>query len=120
MGTIVETTVLRHLFAYYYRDTPEIVYWRDAATNREVDIIVRSPAYVLPFEVKYREHPSLDKKSGLGAYCMSERPKQAYLVTKRDVDFAVTGLKGIETSFLKIPAFILCYLLGQSERLLWE
>lgn len=44
MGTIVETTVLRHLFAYYYRDTPEIVYWRDAATRKEVDIIVRSPA----------------------------------------------------------------------------
>ena len=32
MGTIVETTVLRHLFAYYYRDTPDIVYWRDAAS----------------------------------------------------------------------------------------
>ena len=40
MGLIVETTVLRHLYAYYYRDTPEIAYWRDAATNREVDVIV--------------------------------------------------------------------------------
>jgi uncharacterized protein len=49
MGTIVETMVLRHLFAYYHRDTPEIVYWRDATTQKEVDIIVRSPAYVLPF-----------------------------------------------------------------------
>jgi len=120
MGTIVETTVLRHLFAYYYRDTPEIVYWRDAATNKEVDIIVRSPSYVLPFEVKYRERPSLDKKSGLGVYCLSEKPKQAYLVTKRDVDFSVTQLQGLGTNFLKIPAFILCYLLGQSERLLWD
>lgn len=62
MGTIVETTVLRHLFAYYYRDTPEIVYWRDAASQKEVDIIVRSPAYVLPFEVKYKAKPQLDKK----------------------------------------------------------
>jgi predicted AAA+ superfamily ATPase len=120
MGTIVETTVLRHLYAYYYRDTPEIVYWRDAATQKEVDIIVRSPAYVLPFEVKYREKPQLDKKSGLGTYCLSENPKQGYLVTKRDADFALTQLKGIETIFLKIPAYILCYLLGQSERLLWR
>ncbi len=119
MGTIVETTVLRHLYAYYYRDTPEIVYWRDAVTQKEVDIIVRSPAYVLPFEIKYRENPQLDKKSGLGTYCLSENPKQGYLVTKRDGDFAVTQLKGIETKFLKIPAYILCYLLGQSERLLW-
>jgi predicted AAA+ superfamily ATPase len=120
MGNIVETTVLRHLFAYYYRDTPEVVYWRDATTQKEVDIIVRSPAYVLPFEVKYKENPQLDKKSGLGTYCMSENPKQGYLVTKRDTDFAVTSLDGIDTTFLKIPAYILCYLLGQSERLLWN
>ena len=119
MGTIVETTVLRHLFTYYYRDTPEIVYWRDALTQREVDIIVRSPAYVLPFEIKYKENPRLDRKSGLGTYCSSENPKQAYLVTKRDADFAVAQLKGIDTEFVKIPAYILCYLLGQSERLLW-
>lgn len=119
MGTIVETTVLRHLFAYYYRDTPEVIYWRDAVSQREVDIIVRSPAYVLPFEVKYRENPRLDRKSGLGTYCLSENPKQGYLVTKRDADFMVTQLKGIDTKFLKIPAYILCYLLGQSKRLLW-
>jgi predicted AAA+ superfamily ATPase len=47
MGNIIETTVLRHLFAYYYRDTPEVVYWWDTATQKEVDIIVRSPAYEL-------------------------------------------------------------------------
>lgn len=85
-----------------------------------MDIIIRSPAYVLPFEVKYRQSPSLDKNSGLGVYCLSERPKQAYLVTKRDADFSVTRLQGLGTKFLKIPAYILCYLLGQSERLLWD
>ena len=119
MGSIVETTVLRHLFAYYYLDTPEIVYWRDSATQKEVDIIVRSPAYVLPFEVKYRAKPQLDVKSGLGIYCASENPKNGYLVTQREADFAVSRLMGIDTAFLKIPAYILCYLLGQSERLLW-
>jgi len=120
MGTIVETTVLRHLFAYYYRDTPQIVYWRDAATQKEVDIIVRSPAYVIPFEVKYRDKPALNLKGGLGTYCFSENPKQGYLVTKRDADFGVSRLKGADTALLKIPAHILCYLLGQSERLLWR
>lgn len=94
MGTIAETTVLRHLFAYYYRDIPKIVYWRDAITQKEVDIIVRSPAYVLPFEVKYKENPQLDKKSGLGTYCLSENPKQGYLVTKRNADFGVIHLTG--------------------------
>jgi len=61
MGLIVETTILRHLYAYYYRDTPRLVYWRDAASGKEVDIIVRSPAYVLPFEVKYKEKASLEE-----------------------------------------------------------
>jgi len=120
MGTIVETTVLRHLYAYYHRDTPRIVYWRDAATQKEVDIIVHGPAYALPFEIKYKERPSLDGKSGLAVYCRSEAPKHAYLVTKRDMDFGLADLAGMETRFLKIPAFILCYLLGQAERLLWR
>lgn len=81
---------------------------------------MRSPAYVLPFEVKYRAKPQLDKKSGLGIYCASENPKQAYLVTQGEGDFAVSRLRAVDTTFLKIPAYILCYLLGQSERLLWR
>ncbi len=119
MGLIVETTVLRHLYAYYYRDTPEIVYWREAATGKEVDIIVRSPAYLLPFEIKYKEKPALGKDEGLVTYCRSEKPKQAYLVTKRDADFGAVQLDDLPTRFLKIPAHILCYLLGQAERRLW-
>lgn len=120
MGTIVETTVLRHLYAYYYRDTPEIVYWRDAKTDREVDIIVRSPAYVLPFEVKYRERAPLERTSGLAVYCENEGVKQACLVTKAEADFGVVILENIETRFLKVPAHVLCYLLGQAERMLWQ
>lgn len=119
MGIIAETTVLRHLYAYYYRDVPEIVYWRDPVSQKEVDIIVRSPNYVLPFEVKYREHPSLSEKSGLVAFCRLEDVKRAYWVTKGDRDFGVTSFEGLETQFLKVPAHILCYLLGQAERLLW-
>lgn len=106
-------------YAYYYRDTPEIVYWREAATGKEVDIIVRSPAYLLPFEIKYKEKPALETNGGLVIYCRSERPKQAYLVTKRDSDFSAFQLDGVPTSFLRVPAHILCYLLGQAERRLW-
>jgi len=120
MGPIVETTVLRHLSAYYYRDTPDICYWREAKTGREVDIIVRSPAYHFPFEVKYRETASLDSRSGLAVYCASEKIRRAFFVTKREADFATTRIKGIDTEFLKVPAHVLCYLLGQAERLLWE
>lgn len=57
MGILVETTVRRHLYAYYYRDVPTISYRRDPVTQKEVDIIVHSPRYTFSFEVKYRENP---------------------------------------------------------------
>ena len=116
MGLIVETTVLRHLYAYYYQDTPEIAYWRDAATGREVDIIVRSPAYALPVEIKYRGKPELEKKGGLVTWCHAEKPPQACLVARRDDDFSVSRLDDLPTRFLKVPAHVLCYLLGQTEK----
>lgn len=120
MGIIVETTVLRHLYAYHYRDTPQIAYWRDAATEKEVDIIVKSPVYHFAFEIKYRERAEVSSKSGLALYSTTEKLKQAYLVTKQETDFGISTLEGMNTQFLKVPAHILCYLLGQAERLLWK
>ena len=90
MGVIAETTLHRHLFAYYYRDIPEIVYWKDPATQKEVDIIVRSPNYIFPFEVKYREQPNLSSSSGLVTFCRLEQVRKAFWVTKQDRDFGVT------------------------------
>lgn len=120
MGLIVETTVLRHLYAYHYRDIPEICYWRDAVTQKEVDIIVKSPVYHFPFEVRYRDRAELEPSGGLAAYCTAENIKQAYMVTKSESDYGVIQLERMETQFLKIPAHVFCYLLGQAERLLWE
>lgn len=118
MGLIVETTILRHLYAYYYRDTPEIVYWRDSSSQKEVDFIVRSPAYLMPFEVKYRNNAILDSDGGLAAYCRSENPKFAYLITNDEKDFQISSIG--TTKVLRIPAHIFCYLIGQAERLLWK
>jgi len=120
MGTIAETTILRHLYAYHYRDVPQITYWRDAATQKEVDIIVQSPAYLIPVEVKYREKAPLTETDGIVAFCAREKVKSAYWVTQREEDFGVQRFKNIETEFLRIPAHIFVYLLGQAERLLWN
>jgi len=119
MGTIVETTVLRHLVAYHYRDTPELVYWRDPKTQQEVDIIVRSPAYVLPVEVKYRQDAGIDKGAGMLAYCADEKVKVGYWVTQAERDFDVVAVPGSPARVLRIPAHVFTYLLGQAERLLW-
>ena len=120
MGTIAETTVLRHLYAYYYRDLPQITYWRDAATQKEVDIVVQSPAYLIPVEVKYRDKAPLAESDGIVAFCRQEKVKSAYWVTQRGEDLGVQRFKDLETGFLRIPAHIFVYLLGQAERLLWK
>jgi hypothetical protein len=53
-------------------------------------------------------------------YGEAERIRQAYRVTKQERDFGVATLEGIDTQFLKVPAHVLCYLLGQAETLLWQ
>jgi len=120
MGTIVETTVLRHLYAYHYLDTPQVSYYRDTQTQKEVDIIVRSPAYVIPTEVKYRQNANLSESDGMVALCREEPVEFAYWVTKREEDFDVRCFDGSDAKVLRVPAHIFVYLLGQAERLLWS
>jgi predicted AAA+ superfamily ATPase len=120
MGTIVETAVLRHLYAYYYRDTPETLYWRDPKSDKEVDIIVKSPSYTIPVEVKYRDPAPLTEDSGLVTFCRLEQPYHAFWVTRRDDDFGMKQFAGTKTRFLQIPAHMFLFLVGQAERLQWE
>ncbi len=120
LGLIVETAVLRHFHSFHYRERPQIGYWRDPKTEREVDLIVRTPAITIPIEVKYRDRATLDPRGGLAMYCASESIPRAYLVTQRDTDIGVEDLPGGATQVLRIPAHLLCYLLGAAERALWE
>lgn len=121
LGKVVETSVLRHLVAYHYLDVPKVVYWREAKTNKEVDVIVKSPKYVIPVEVKYRKTASLDSASGLVVYCAKDtKVRYSYLVTREDRDFGVVEVEGVPARFLKIPAHIFTYLLGQAEHSLWK
>ncbi len=71
-------------------------------------------------KVKFKEKASLESNSGLIRYCSTENVSQAYLVTKQDTNFDLAKRPGSDTQFLNVPAHILCYLLGQAERLLWE
>jgi hypothetical protein len=138
MGLVAETTVLRHVFAFYYQDTPRISYWlapmkRAAKPGRprtgeergedkmlEVDIVVQSPSYTIPFEVKYREKAVLSHASGLVEFCRAEKVERAYFVTKRDEHFGVVTFPDRVTKYLRIPAHILTCLLGKAEREQWR
>jgi hypothetical protein len=119
MGVMVETTVLRHLYAYYYQDTPEIGYWNDPRRNKEVDFVIRSPRYVIPVEVKYRADSDIAPTDGMVELCRDEPVGSAYWVTQREEDFDVQRFPGVSAPILRVPAHIFTYLLGQAERLLW-
>ena len=53
-------------------------------------------------------------------FCRREAVQRAYWITQKDEDLGVTQFPGIETRFLRIPAYIFLYLLGRAERLMWE
>ncbi|HSN86421.1 MAG TPA: hypothetical protein VL025_06665, partial [Thermoanaerobaculia bacterium] len=58
---------------------------------------------------------------GLATYCTKDpRVRFAYLVTREDRDFGAVTFEGVPARFLKIPAHIFTYLLGQAEHALWE
>lgn len=116
MGVIVETTVLRHLYAFHYWESPQISYWRDSGSGKEVDVVVRGPGYTVPVEVKYRSQAPLGESEGIVHYCRQEPVRDAYWVTQREPDFSVVRFDGLRTRFLRIPAHIFCYLLGQAEQ----
>ncbi len=138
MGLVAETTVLRHVFAFYYQDTPRVSYWLAPAASGgkrgrpkageergdekllEVDIVVQSPSYTIPFEVKYRDTATLHATSGLVAFCREEKVERAYFVTKRNEDFGVSTFPDHRTKYLRIPAHILTCLLGRAERIQWR
>lgn len=94
-------------------------YWRDAATNKEVDLIVQSPAYNIPFEVKYRSNSQISRRDGIVQYSRESRVTEAYWVTRDDRDFDVVEFEDVPARFLRIPAHILTFLLGQAERVKW-
>jgi len=121
LGVIVETAVLRHLYAYSYLDTPRIAYWREPRTDKEVDVIVKSPKYTIPVEVKYRSSVHLEVSDGLVKFSQQDPSvTNAYLVTREDKDFGGVTFHDHPVQYLKVPAHIFVYLLGQAEHSVWE
>jgi len=116
LGIVVETAVVRHLLGFRYWEIPRLSYWRDSATGKEVDVVVRGPNRVVPVEVKYRATAPLGPDEGIVHFCRNERVSHAFWVTQREADLGVVQFPGLETKFLRIPAHIFCYLLGQAEQ----
>lgn len=116
MGLVVETAVLRHLYAFYYKDMPRVAYWRDPRTDHEVDIVLSSPTYTVPVEVKYESGAGSSIPQGLKRFLDAERATFAIVATQADTDIRVVSAGEGRADVLMVPAHILTYLLGSTER----
>ena len=118
MGIVVETSVYKHLAAFYYRANTRVGYYRRTGGHeKEIDVVVEYPQGKILTEVKYRETAVIteedaiierirDKKSGVTA---------AIVVTKKPEDYGIVSIR-TTVPVMKIPAHAFLYLLGHAEK----
>ncbi|HBQ63684.1 MAG TPA: AAA family ATPase [Clostridiales bacterium] len=114
MGKMVETSVYKHVAAFYYQQAARVGYYRGGTKNKEVDIVVDYPNIKnILIEVKYREQAPITDKDAI--YELSENAVSSIVITKRADDYGIQKtLK--DHKLIRIPAFAFLYLLGHAEK----
>jgi len=95
MGPVVETAVFNHLYQWARQRLATVYYWRNPATNHEVDIVIKTQeAKLIPVEVKYQNQIRADDFAGIDEFCDKYGPSvhSAYMVTKDALD--IRDIKG--------------------------
>jgi predicted AAA+ superfamily ATPase len=116
-GIIAETSAIAHIMAAYQRRALSIGFWRDARTQKEVDVVIQTSEVLLPVEIKYRERVQIGKASGIVAFSQNVQIQQALIVTKSSADFLVEPLPTkTPTDVLKIPLPLFLYLMSASKK----
>ncbi|MCC8150780.1 MAG: DUF4143 domain-containing protein, partial [Lachnospiraceae bacterium] len=117
LGTMVETTVYKHIASFYQGTPASIDYFRKAKDNqKEVDVVVELPRQKILCEVKYRNNSHIAATDAIVELCQDEKSKvtSAFLITKRLDDFGITK-HGTNVPILRVPAIAFLYLLGKAE-----
>ncbi len=109
-GLMAETTVYRH-FRNAYTSPCRVGYLR--REQREVDVAVDFPAGErLLCEVKYKNDSSLTADDAIMALCREKAAAAAFLATRNMEDFGISCPAEGALPLIRIPAAVLCYLLG--------
>ncbi|MCL2797086.1 MAG: ATP-binding protein [Firmicutes bacterium] len=112
LGKIVETTVFRHVYSFFRRNSIDTGYYRGGDKNKEIDIVVNSKGKIL-IESKYRNQAKLHQDSELSH--LAGASSFAMVMTKRYDDFGLqNSADGV--SILRIPTFAFLYMLGHCEK----
>jgi uncharacterized protein len=119
MGIMVETTVYKHLSAFYYKTQTRVGYYRKTGTNeKEIDIVVDYPRGKIAAEVKYREHSIIKETDAIIEMSNNEKSglSASLVITKRPDDFGITS-HSTKIPVMRIPAHAFLYLLGHTEKI---
>jgi predicted AAA+ superfamily ATPase len=115
MGIVVETTVFKHVVAFYYKQQTKVGYYRQVGNSeKEVDVVVDYPMGRILIEVKYREDSSIGEKEAIVELANSEHTAAVMVITKNLEDYGILD-KQTKVPIMKIPAFAFLYLLGHAE-----
>jgi predicted AAA+ superfamily ATPase len=117
LGTMVETTVYKHMVSFYQGSPAQLGYFRKAKDNqKEVDVVIELPREKILCEVKYRNNSHIPATDAIVELCCDEKSKvtSAFLITKRLDDFGVTRHDTL-VPIMRIPAIAFLYLIGKSE-----
>jgi len=117
MGIMVETSVYKHLAAFYYRLNTKVGYYRKSGGNeKEIDVVVEFPQGKILTEVKYRENTAI-KESDAIVEMSADKSKvvASIVVTKKPEDYGIASHK-TSVPIMRIPAHAFLYLLGHAEK----
>lgn len=115
MGTLIETTVFKHIVSFYSNRIRQIGYYRHAKTRKEVDVVVSLPTGKILVEIKYREDARIRENEAIVELAKEEGVSSAIVVTKRADDFGTLSYD-TKVPVVKIPAYAWLYLLGHAEK----
>lgn len=114
MGKMVETSVYKHVAAFYYQKATRVGYYRGGRKNKEIDIVVDYPNIKnILVEVKYREQAPITYNDAICELCNDA--SASIVVTKRADDYGVHDTPSGK-KLIRIPAFAFLYLLGHAEK----
>jgi predicted AAA+ superfamily ATPase len=114
LGKLVETSVYKHVAAFYYQKATRVGYYRGGRNNKELDIVVDYPNIKnILIEVKYREQAPIANDDAICT--LSDESSACIVVTKRSDDYGVNYAPNGK-KVARIPAYAFLYLLGHAEK----
>lgn len=116
LSQCVETAIIGHLWAHSASRQARFSYWRNSK-DKEVDFIVEIENGIVPFEVKYQSQLLRPRDvPGLIDFCTQKgHIDRAFVLTKAPQDIGPLEEKPAGVKYMKIPASLFCYWLGESQ-----